>query len=322
MPGGEREAAIADATVLATGGVGACFPRSTNPDAATGDGLAMAARAGADLADLAFVQFHPTASTGEDPLLVSEAVRGAGAVLRNAAGERFMPDVHADAELAPRDIVARAVADERERTGDVYLDTTPLDFADEFPTLEARVRAAGLDPDAIPVAPTEHFLCGGVRVDERGRSSLDRLYAVGEVARTGVHGANRLASTSLLEGLVWGRRAGAHAAGVEPAVGTPETPDRLDRDPDLPAGFVEGKFKRLHRIVGEEVGLRRSADGLARACAGLRRLKGETDAYARTRPARDVAELRNAATVGLLLARAARETDPAGCHALEGVACR
>ncbi|GAA0303003.1 L-aspartate oxidase [Halarchaeum salinum] len=321
-PDGERVAAIADATVLATGGVGACFPRSTNPDTTTGDGLAMAARAGANLEDLAYVQFHPTATVGENPLLISEAVRGAGAVLRNATGKRFMPAVHEDADLAPRDVVARAVAEERERTGEVYLDTTPLDFRDTFPALAERVRDADFDRDSIPVAPAEHFLCGGIAVDDHGRSSLDRLYAVGEVARTGVHGANRLASTSLLEGLVWGRRAGADAANVERANGTPEVPDRRDRDPELPASFVDGKFASLQEIVGKEVGLRRSDDGLERACAALRRLKGETDAYARTRSARNVAELRNAATAGLLLARAAHETEPAGCHALEGIECR
>ncbi|WP_435100030.1 L-aspartate oxidase [Halarchaeum sp. P4] len=319
---GTQDAAVADTTVLATGGVGACFPRSTNPDTATGDGLAMAARAGADVADLAYVQFHPTVTVGENPLLVSEAVRGAGAVLRNADGERFMLDVHDDAELAPRDVVARAVADERERTGEVYLDTTPLDFRAEFPTLHERVVEAGFDPDSIPVAPAEHFLCGGVDVDDRGRTSLDRLYAVGEVARTGVHGANRLASTSLLEGLVWGRRAGRDAASRSSVAGEPEVPSRPERDPALPDGFVDGKLERLHRVMAAHVGLRRDRESLQRACAALRRLKGETDAYARTRPAREVAELRNAATVGLLLARAAREAEPAGCHALEGVPCR
>ncbi|GGN07319.1 L-aspartate oxidase [Halarchaeum nitratireducens] len=321
-PDGSKTAELADATVLATGGVGACFPRSTNPDTATGDGLAMAARAGADLADLAYVQFHPTATVGDDPVLVSEAVRGAGAVLRNADGERFMPAVHEDAELAPRDVVARAVADERERTGGVVLDTTPVDFASAFPALRERVSDAGHDPDSIPVAPAEHFLCGGVAVNDRGRTSLDRLYAVGEVSRTGVHGANRLASTSLLEGLVWGRRAGRDAATRERVTGDPEIPSHPERDPALPDGFVDGKFERLRRVLGEHVGLRRDPDGLGRACAALRRLKGETDAYARTRPSREVAELRNAATAGLLLARAAREAEPAGCHALEGVPCR
>ncbi|GAD53755.1 L-aspartate oxidase [Halarchaeum acidiphilum MH1-52-1] len=137
-----------------------------------------------------------------------------------------------------------------------------------------------------------------------------------------MHGANRLASTSLLEGLVWGRRAGRDAAARERVEGEPEVPNRSDRDPALPDGFVDGKFERLHRVLGERVGLTRAPEGLDRACAALRRLKGETDAYARTRPARDVAELRNAATVGLLLARAAREAEPAGCHALEGVPCR
>ncbi len=214
--GGEREPVYAGATVLATGGIGDLFPRSTNPAGSTGDGIAMAALAGADVTDMEYVQYHPTAYAADadgDGFLVSEAVRGEGAVLRNGDGERFMPGYHEDAELAPRDVVSRAVAAERRATGEVRLDVSPLDFAGEFPGLAEKCADRGVDPtDGVPVAPAEHFLCGGVAVDDRGRTSLDGLYAVGECARTGLHGANRLASTSLLEGLVWGLRAGADAS--------------------------------------------------------------------------------------------------------------
>ena len=353
--GGEWAPCVAGATVLATGGVGACYRRSTNPATATGDGIAMAALAGADVADMEYVQFHPTAFAGgeggQGTFLLSEAIRGEGALLRNGdlsaseasggsgeqrspGGERFMPDYHADAELAPRDVVARAVRRERERTGEVRLDVSssearrrseelgssgvsPLEFAEEFPDLDAECERRGVDPaDGIPVAPAEHFLCGGIDVDTEGRASLDRLFAAGECARTGVHGANRLASTSLLESLVWGLRAGEAAAGHDPE--PVEAPDMLDRDPDMPDGFAEEKFVRLRRVMGDHVGIRRTPDDLGRAAGVLRRLKGEVDAYTRTRTSRSLYELRNAAVAALLVARAAAENDRSrGCHHLE-----
>ncbi|NHN46991.1 FAD-dependent oxidoreductase [Halostella sp. JP-L12] len=323
------EPVFAGATVLATGGIGACYRRSTNPSGATGDGIAMAALAGADVADMEYVQFHPTAYAGsetdgagrtgerDDTFLISEAVRGEGALLRNGDGERFMPGYHEDAELAPRDVVARAVDAEREDTGEVYLDVSPIDFAEEFPDLAGKCEERGVDwSEGIPVAPCEHFLCGGVDVDDRGRTGLDRLFAVGECARTGVHGANRLASTSLLEGLVWGLRAGEAAVGNE--VVETEPPELLDSDPDLPPRFAAEKFTRLRRVMEEEVGIRRTPEGLRRATAVLRRLKGEVDAYVRTRTARDLYELRNASVTALLVARAAAENEESvGCHYLE-----
>ena len=318
---GDRAAAgaavFAGATVLATGGIGSLYERSTNPTGSTGDGIAMAALAGADVADMEYVQFHPTAYDDRDPFLVSEAVRGEGALLRNGNGERFMPDYHADAELAPRDVVARAVDAERDATGEVTLDVSPLAFAEEFPGLAETCEQRGVDwEDGIPVAPCEHFLCGGVAVDQDGRASLDRLFAVGECARTGVHGANRLASTSLLEGLVWGLRAGDAAAGRDPVV--VEALELLDRDPDLPERFAEEKFHRLRRVLDDFVGLRRTPSDLRRAQSVLRRLKGEVDAYVRTRTDRSLYELRNAAVTGLLVARAASENDESvGCHYLE-----
>ena len=281
----------------------------------------MAALAGAEIEDVQYVQFHPTAYVDgegddvdeDDSFLVSEAVRGEGGVLRNATGERFMLDAHPDAELAPRDVVARAVARERERTGEVRLDVSAFDFVAEFPDLAALCDERGVDPtDGIPVAPSEHFLCGGVAVDDRGRTTLDRLFAVGECARTGVHGANRLASTSLLEGLVWGLRAGEAAAGNE--VEAVEISLPRDGDPSLPPSFAEAKFRRLRMLMDEHVGLERTPDGLRRATAGLRRLKGEVDAYTRTRTSRELYELRNACVTGLLVARAAAEHPSAGCH--------
>ena len=330
---GDWAPTFAGATVLATGGIGALYPRSTNPESATGDGVAMAALAGAEITDMEYVQFHPTAYDPEADLpggttasagqadsdgtfLVSEAVRGEGALLRNGEGERFMPGYHTDAELGPRDVVARAVRDERETTGVVYLDVSPLEFTETFPDLAAKCTDHGVDPDAgIPVAPAQHFLCGGVAVDDRGRASLDRLYAVGECSRTGVHGANRLASTSLLEGLVWGRRAGRDAVEHEPE--RIEPPELLDRDPALPPAFAGEKFHRLCRVMDEQVGIERTPEGLSRAQGVLRRLKGEVDAYIRTRTSRSLYQLRSASVVALLVARAAAENkESAGCHHL------
>ncbi|WP_435200277.1 L-aspartate oxidase [Janibacter sp. GS2] len=211
-------AARARAVVLATGGLGQIYSSTTNPPVATGDGMAAALRAGAALADLEFVQFHPTVlhlgqgASGQQPL-VSEAVRGEGAVLVDADGEAFMAGVHPMADLAPRDVVARAILERMAATGTdhVYLDARHLggDFLEErFPTIVARCRELGIDPvsQPIPVAPAQHYASGGVRTDLRGRTSLPGLYACGEVSCTGVHGANRLASNSLLEGLVFAHR--------------------------------------------------------------------------------------------------------------------
>ncbi|WP_273836065.1 FAD-dependent oxidoreductase [Halococcus sp. PRR34] len=312
------EPIYAGATVLATGGIGALYDRSTNPEGATGDGIAMAALAGADVTDMEYVQFHPTAYAGDEPFLLSEAVRGEGALLRNDEEERFMPDYHPDAELAPRDVVARAVASERDRTGDVVLDVSPLDFEEEFPDLAAKCNERGIDVEAgIPVSPAEHFVCGGIGVDSHGRTSLDRLFAVGECSRTGVHGANRLASTSLLEGLVWGLRAGQAAAADDASPVVVEAPDLRDSDPALPEAFAEEKFSRLRRTMDEYVGLTRTPDGLRRASAAVRRLKGEVDAYVRTRTSRELYELRAATVTALLIVRAASENaESCGCHHL------
>jgi L-aspartate oxidase len=312
---GEVHRQYAGATVLATGGIGALYSRSTNPAGATGDGIAMAARAGAATADMEFVQFHPTVCVADgDPFLVSEAVRGEGAVLRNAEGDRFMPAVHEDAELAPRDVVARAVEREHKRTGQVRLDVRGVDFADTFPDLTTLCEAHGVDPkQGIPVVPAEHFLCGGVDVDTHGRASLGRLYAVGECARTGVHGANRLASTSLLEGLVWGLRAGTDAADRIPVAGEVGI---ASRDGNVPSDkFLRASFNRLQRTMDEHVALQRTPDGLGHALDVLQDLKAEAESYAGVDAPRAVHELRSAATVALLVAEAAAANDNSiGCH--------
>jgi L-aspartate oxidase len=214
---GRFHQARARATLLATGGAGQVFRETTNPAVATGDGIALAYQAGARVADLEFVQFHPTAlnQAGAPRFLISEALRGEGARLVNDRREPFMAGYHPDADLAPRDIVARSIARESERTGgSVYLTLAHLDAAyvrRRFPTIDETCRSIGLDlaRDLIPVGPAAHYIMGGVDTDEWGRTSLAGLYAAGEVACTGVHGANRLASNSLLEGLVFGARAAA-----------------------------------------------------------------------------------------------------------------
>ncbi len=267
-------AVAADVVVLATGGAGRLYRHTTDPEVVTGDGIAAALRAGAAVADLEFVQFHPTALAVPGTPLVSEAVRGEGAVLRDDSGRRFLLDLHPDAELAPRDVVARGIADAMARQGGrpVLLDATALGadlLRRRFPTIDAAVTAAGLDwtREPIPVTPAAHYLMGGVATDLDGRTSLPGLLAVGEAARTGVHGANRLASNSLLEGLVFGARAAA-------AIGTPGAGPRLDPvelvDPRSDA-IDAGPFSRpaLQELMWQRAGLARDAAGLGSAAGVL-----------------------------------------------------
>jgi len=260
----------ADATVLATGGCGQVYRYTTNPAVATGDGVALAYRAGAELEDMEFVQFHPTAlDTPETPLaLISEAVRGEGAILINALGERFMPARHPDAELAPRDVVAREVFREQQATGGVRLDATALGagFAQRFPGIFALCMARGVDPRVkpIPVTPAAHYAMGGIVTDLAGRSTLRRLYACGEVARTGVHGANRLASNSLLEGLVFAERVARDLETVPPLDAMPPVRD-WHVPPLTDRGAAQVAANLIRETMWKHSGIVRSADGL-RTC--------------------------------------------------------
>jgi L-aspartate oxidase len=263
----------APVVVFATGGVGGLYAVTTNPLDSQGLGAAMAAEAGATLRDLEFVQFHPTGlDVGRDPApLATEAIRGEGGLLRDAEGHRFMPDHHPDAELAPRDVVARGVAEAIHRTGGAFLDVTgfaPGRFAERFTTVTEACRAAGIDPETqlLPIAPAAHYHMGGIRTDVWARSDLEGLLAVGECASTGVHGANRLASNSLLEAIVFGSRAAEAIAGAGrrevslKAQGTYS--DGLAHRPARDLGS-------LRRSMAKEAGLLRSATGLGTLLASI-----------------------------------------------------
>ncbi len=271
---GEAVEIRADATVLATGGCGQVFRYTTNPVVATGDGYAIAHRAGVRLVDMEFVQFHPTAlDTSENPLaLISEAVRGEGAVLLNGDHRRFMPERHRQAELAPRDIVAREIFFEQQRTGSVFLDARSIrdNFPDRFPGIFALCMARGIDPrqDLIPVTPAAHYMMGGVMVDLVGHSRLPHLYACGEVSCTGVHGANRLASNSLLEGLVFAERIARDLSTV-PKLATPRRAARWSV-PELPdRGAAQVAADGIRALMWERSGIVRNARSLRECLDGL-----------------------------------------------------
>ena len=320
MGQGQRDgvgAVLAPAVVLATGGLGQVFAATTNPKVATGDGMAMAARAGAVMSDLEFVQFHPTvmwlgpAARGQQPL-VSEAVRGEGAVLLDPHGKRFMPALHPLAELAPRDVVAKAVMRAMREAGapNVWLDGRRLGadvWNERFPTILARSRELGVDPvtQLIPVAPAQHYASGGVRTDLSGRASLKGLFACGEVACTGVHGANRLASNSLLEGLVFAERiAGVLADGLPPR-----------RDPvpqDSTAAVIDDAARPLiQQAMSDGVGVLRSAESVAAAAAEVAALPQQFPAE----PATEAWETTNIAVVATVLAhQAGARLETRGSH--------
>jgi L-aspartate oxidase len=324
---GTMGTARAKAVLLATGGAGHVFSDTTNPPVATGDGVAMAYRAGARVCDLEFVQFHPTALKvpGQPRFLMSEALRGEGARLINVEGEAFMTRYDPAGDLAPRDRVARAIERESRSTGHpVYLSLTHLDpqFVHErFPHLADACRQAGLDlaRDRIPVGPAAHYLMGGVETDLDGRTSVPCLFAAGEVASTGVHGANRLASNSLLEGLVFGARAGC-AMRTEPAVTAsgPSAPARTEssRQPDG-LELEAGSARDFQALLWREVGLFRNRAGLEAAVGALEPAWRALDAWTASGRPLDAEGWRAASilTVGRLIARAAlRREESRGAH--------
>lgn len=298
---GETVPVRARAVLLATGGLGHVFLNTTNPDVATGDGVAMAYRAGAELADLEFVQFHPTALhlEGAPRFLLSEALRGEGARLLNDTGERFMERYHRLGELAPRDVVARAIVAEVTRTGaqHVWLDLSHRGtefIRGRFPRIYETCLRYGIDlgRQAAPVAPAAHYAMGGVRTDLNGRTTMPNLFAAGEVAATGVHGANRLASNSLLEGVVFGARAGKVMRGVSerPKACVPKS---MSADTAL-------QPEEIRRITWEDCGVVRSGEGLKRAITRLETVSGKS-----CRDSREALEARNMQIVGWLIARCA-----------------
>jgi len=270
----------ADAVILASGGAGQLYLHTTNPSVATGDGVAMALRAGAQLADMEFYQFHPTALATPDTFLISEAVRGDGAILLDAHGRRFMQSVHPDAELAPRDVVARGIARQMalQDGQPVLLDATAMGaefLATRFPTIDAACRARGFDWSAqpVPVTPAAHYWMGGVRTDIWGRTSIPGLFAVGEVACTGVHGANRLASNSLLESLVFAWRCAALVVSGEAFKEQPTTwqQEEFLIDQDTASSATPVDRYELQTLMWNAAGIERSGSGLQAAASQLRR---------------------------------------------------
>ncbi|MFZ1416252.1 MAG: L-aspartate oxidase [Defluviicoccus sp.] len=335
----------ANAVVLASGGIGGLWLESTTPSEATGDGLALAARAGARMADLEFMQFHPTAllprqaRPGERLALLTEALRGAGAVLLDAAGRRFMPAEHPLAELAPRDVVARAIAKRRTQGEPVFLDLRPAlagGGAAAFPQALRLCRQAGYEPtrDPMPITPATHYHMGGVATDMDGHTTLEGLWACGEVACTGVHGANRLASNSLLEGLVFGARVAASIrSGDGSFASAVDTPRALLPAAPLPLDALGRMRRRVRAIMTLYAGLLRDGSGLARAAAELVTLEADLQrltaasaddaagAATAGRPANDFpaivawGEMRNMLLAARLVVHCAeRRTESRGAH--------
>ncbi len=317
LASGERELYEADAVVLGTGGAGQLYSHTTNPDVATGDGVALAFDAGAEIADIEFFQFHPTAMRvpGVPPFLISEAVRGEGALLRNLAGEPFMRRYHELADLAPRDVVSRAIVREmrREGTDHVLLDCTGLksvDLAARFPSIFAHCMAAGIDmrSEPIPVAPAAHYMMGGVRTDTWGRTTIPNLYACGECACTGVHGANRLASNSLMETIVFGKRVVEHLARGGEGAASPTA----DRQPVAPPPTTAPTVPDLQAMMWQCAGIERDDAGLRH---GLRAIDGWPRREPGAERDRSSFERQQMTTVAFLLLRAAlQRTESRGGH--------
>ncbi|RYD57705.1 MAG: L-aspartate oxidase [Sphingobacteriales bacterium] len=314
------EKILARITVMASGGAGQTYRTTTNPRIATGDGIAMAYRAKGRIENMEFIQFHPTAlyEAGVSPsFLITEAVRGDGGILRNKAGEAFMPQYDARADLAPRDVVARAIDNEMKRTGTehVYLDCRHMDqdkFRSHFPNIYAKCKSIGIDvfQDLIPVAPAAHYCCGGIKTDKVGCTSIKYLYACGECSSTGLHGANRLASNSLLEALVFAHRCAEDASlKLERTKFNTKIPDWNASGTKEPEEMIliTQSLKELQLIMSDYVGIVRNDVRLHRAISRLDLLHAETEELYKTATVSpQLCELRNLITTGFLIVKSAQ----------------
>ncbi len=323
------ETILSRITLMASGGAGQLYRATTNPLIATGDGVAMVYRAKGNVRDMEFIQFHPTAlyNPGESPsFLITEAVRGFGGILRTKDGRDFMPEYDVRASLAPRDIVARAIDNEIKKSGEenVYLDCTKLDtkkFEEHFPNILKKCLSLGIDPmkNFIPVTPAAHYMCGGIQVDEFGRSDIANLYAAGECARTGLHGANRLASNSLLEALVFSNRAYLNSIeNFSSIIFRNDIPDWNAEGTTHPKEMIliTENRRELQALMSNYVGIVRNNVRLKRAMDRLRIIYGETEAlYERTIVSPALCELRNMINVSYLVVKAAiARTENRGLH--------